>query len=41
MRDSSDAIFSTLDQLGLKLESQKAQLEFPVIDHADKFPAEN
>jgi bla regulator protein blaR1 len=42
MRDNSDAIFSTLqDQLGLKLESQKAELEILVIDHANKLPAEN
>jgi uncharacterized protein (TIGR03435 family) len=39
---NSDAIFSTLpDQLGLKLESQKALIEMLVIDHADKLPVEN
>ena len=39
---NSDAIFSTLpEQLGLKLESQKAPIEFLVIDHAEKVPVEN
>jgi uncharacterized protein (TIGR03435 family) len=39
---NSDAIFSTLpDQLGLKLESQKAPIEIIVVDHADKVPVEN
>jgi uncharacterized protein (TIGR03435 family) len=40
--DGNDMIFSTLpDQLGLKLESQKAPIEMLVIDHADKVPVEN
>jgi len=39
---NSDAIFSTLpEQLGLKLESQKAPIEILVIDHAEKAPVEN
>ncbi len=39
---NSDAIFSTLqEQLGLKLKSQKAQVEILVIDHAEKVPTEN
>jgi len=40
--DASDAIFSTLpNQLGLKLEPQKAPIEILVVDHADKVPTEN
>jgi uncharacterized protein (TIGR03435 family) len=40
--DASDAISSTLpEQLGLKLESQKAQTEILVVDYADKVPIEN
>jgi uncharacterized protein (TIGR03435 family) len=39
---NSDAVFSALpEQLGLKLESQKAPIEILVIDHADKVPVEN
>jgi uncharacterized protein (TIGR03435 family) len=39
---NSDAIFSTLpEQLGLKLEAQKAPIEILVIDHAEKVPVEN
>jgi uncharacterized protein (TIGR03435 family) len=35
-------VFNALrDQLGLKLESQKAPREMLVIDHADKIPTEN
>jgi len=38
----SDAIFSTLpDQLGLKLEAQKAPIEIIVVEHADKVPVDN
>ena len=40
--DTNDAIFSTLpEQLGLKLEAQKAPTQIIVIDHADKVPVEN
>lgn len=40
--DDSDAVFAALrEQLGLKLEAQKAPIEFLVIDHADKVPVEN
>jgi uncharacterized protein (TIGR03435 family) len=40
--DASDAIFSALpEQLGLKLESQKAPIEILIIDHADKLPTAN
>jgi uncharacterized protein (TIGR03435 family) len=40
--DDSDALFAALrEQLGLKLEAQKAPIEFLVIDHADKVPVEN
>jgi uncharacterized protein (TIGR03435 family) len=35
-------LFSTLpEQLGLKLESQKAPIEILLVDHADKVPVEN
>jgi len=38
----SDAIFSALpEELGLKLEPQKAPIEMLVIDHADKVPVAN
>jgi len=36
-----EAVFSNLADLGLKLEPQKAAVEFIVIDHADKIPADN
>ena len=37
-----DSFFSTLQStLGLKLQTQKAQIEILVIDHADKVPTEN
>jgi uncharacterized protein (TIGR03435 family) len=40
--DAGDALFSTLpEQLGLKLEAQKAPIEMLVIDHAEKVPVEN
>jgi bla regulator protein BlaR1 len=40
--DDSDAVFAALrEHLGLKLEAQKAPIEFLVIDHADKVPVEN
>jgi bla regulator protein BlaR1 len=40
--DGGDAVFSSLqEQLGLKLEAQKAQLGILVIDRADKIPTEN
>jgi uncharacterized protein (TIGR03435 family) len=40
--DASDILRMTLpEQLGLKLESQRASIEMLVIDHADKVPVEN
>jgi len=40
--DASDSLRRTLpEQLGLKLESQKAPIEILVIDHAEKVPVEN
>jgi bla regulator protein blaR1 len=40
--DASDILRTTLpEQLGLKLESQRASIEMLVIDHADKVPVEN
>jgi uncharacterized protein (TIGR03435 family) len=40
--DAGDVLFSTLpEQLGLKLESQKAPIEILLVDHADKVPVEN
>jgi hypothetical protein len=40
-RGMDEAVFSNLADLGLKLEPQKAAVEFIVIDHADKIPADN
>jgi bla regulator protein blaR1 len=40
--DAADTLHATLpEQLGLKLEAQKAPLEILVIDHADRVPTEN
>jgi uncharacterized protein (TIGR03435 family) len=40
--DAAEVLRTTLpDQLGLKLEPQKAQIETLVIDHADRVPVEN
>lgn len=40
--DAADTLRATLpDQLGLKLEPQKAPIEILVIDHAEKVPTEN
>ncbi len=40
--DAADTLRATLpDQLGLKLEPQRATIEILVIDHADKVPTEN
>jgi len=40
--DAAGTLRSTLpDQLGLRLEAQKAQLAILVIDHADRVPTEN
>jgi uncharacterized protein (TIGR03435 family) len=40
--DAAGTLRSTLpDQLGLRLEGQKAPLEMLVIDHADRVPVEN
>jgi uncharacterized protein (TIGR03435 family) len=38
---SSSSVFSSLQQLGLKLESQKAPTEFLVVDHLERMPTEN
>jgi len=38
---ASSAIFATVQQLGLKLESRKTPLPTLVIDHAEKMPTEN
>lgn len=35
------SVFSSLQQLGLKLEPQKAPMEFLVVDHLEKMPTEN
>jgi uncharacterized protein (TIGR03435 family) len=37
----SSSIFSTVQQLGLKLEPRKAPIETIVIDHLEKAPTEN
>ncbi len=40
--DAADTLRATLrEQLGLKLEAQKAPLEILIIDHAEKVPTEN
>jgi uncharacterized protein (TIGR03435 family) len=38
---SGGAIFSSIQQLGLKLEARRAPVEFVVIDHVEKMPTEN
>jgi uncharacterized protein (TIGR03435 family) len=35
------SIFSSLQKIGLKLESRKVPLEVIVVDHAEKIPSEN
>jgi uncharacterized protein (TIGR03435 family) len=35
------SVFSSVQQLGLRLESQKESIEFVVIDHLEKMPTEN
>jgi uncharacterized protein (TIGR03435 family) len=38
---SGSSIFTSLQQLGLKLEPRKEQVDFIVIDHVEKTPTEN
>jgi uncharacterized protein (TIGR03435 family) len=38
---SGSTIFSSVQQMGLKLESRKAPVEMIVVDHAEKSPTEN
>ena len=38
---SAGPIFTSVQQLGLKLESRKAPAEFVVIEHVEKMPTEN
>jgi uncharacterized protein (TIGR03435 family) len=38
---SGGSIFTSVQQLGLKLESKKLPLEFLVVDHVEKTPSEN
>ena len=35
------SIFNSVQQLGLKLESRRAPVDFVVIDHIEKMPTEN
>ena len=40
--DNGPTLLSALEsQLGLRLERKQAQLEVLVVDHAERFPAEN
>ncbi|HWE49223.1 MAG TPA: TIGR03435 family protein [Bryobacteraceae bacterium] len=41
LRGMDEAVFSSLADLGLKLEPQKATVNFLVVDHVDKIPADN
>jgi len=38
---SGDSLFTSVEKLGLKLDSRKAPMEVLVIDHAEKTPTEN
>jgi uncharacterized protein (TIGR03435 family) len=38
---SGGALFSSIQQLGLRLEARRAPVEFVVIDHVEKMPTEN
>lgn len=38
---SGNSMFTTVQQLGLKLESRKAPIEIIVVDHVEKMPTEN
>lgn len=39
--DPTSSIFSTVQQLGLKLEPRKAPIEILIIDHVEKTPTDN
>jgi uncharacterized protein (TIGR03435 family) len=38
---SGSSIFSTVQQMGLKLEPRKAPIETIIVDHVEKAPTEN
>jgi uncharacterized protein (TIGR03435 family) len=38
---SGGSIFSSLQQMGLKLEPRKAPVDLIVVDHVEKVPTEN
>jgi uncharacterized protein (TIGR03435 family) len=38
---SGSSIFSTVQQMGLRLEARKAPIETIVVDHVEKVPSEN
>jgi uncharacterized protein (TIGR03435 family) len=39
--DPGNSLFSSVQQLGLKLEARKLPYDFIVIDHAEKMPTDN
>jgi uncharacterized protein (TIGR03435 family) len=38
---SGNSVFASVQQLGLRLESRRAPVEFVVVDHVEKMPTEN
>jgi uncharacterized protein (TIGR03435 family) len=38
---SSNSVFTSIEQMGLRLESRKSAMEFIIVDHVEKTPSEN